>query len=355
MIIAPQAKVKLYFYLILLIGISATVLAADRQMKLSLNRRWKFQIGNDSQYAAEDFNDSDWTLIRPGRSWERQGFPGYDGYAWYRIKFMLPEKLKNLSLSLDLGYIDDVDRVYVNGKYLGGKGSVDPYSTAYNVRRMYPLPHSELKFDAENIIAVQVYDEEGDGGLVGGRAGIYAENRLMLTQDLSGDWLFTLGDNMDWKEPDFDDNHWGKVMVPATWADYGYPDYDGYGWYRKTFVPDPALKHDKLILMLGKIDDIDEVYLNGQRIGRTGRFPGELYADQNNSYFNQERFYYIIANSIKWDRPNVLAIRIYDVWQIGGIYEGPVGFISRDEYIKYKDRNKSSFGDFIERLIENWD
>ncbi|NQT25397.1 beta galactosidase jelly roll domain-containing protein [candidate division KSB1 bacterium] len=350
-----QAAIRTLFLLIVLIGISSTLMGSDRVMKLSLNKKWKFQIGNDPEYALVEYDDSEWTLIRPGRSWERQGYPGYDGYGWYRITFMLPSKLKNLSLGIDLGYIDDVDRVYVNGKHLSGKGIVDPYSTAFNVRRFYPLPQSLLKFDDENTIAIQVYDEEGDGGLVGGRVGIYAEKRLRMNQDLSGAWLFTLGDDMNWKESNADDSNWDEVMVPATWADYGYPDYDGYGWYRKTFVPDPSLKDEKVLLVLGKIDDIDEVYINGERIGRTGRFPGELYIDKNSSYFNQDRFYYITPNALKWDRPNTIAIRVYDVWQIGGIYEGPIGFVLREEYLKFKDRGKSSFGDFIERLIENWD
>lgn len=343
------------FLLIALIAITSTLAASDRRMKLSLNKRWKFHIGDDPQYALTDFDDSEWTAIRPGRPWERQGFPGYDGTAWYRITFPIPEKLSDLALGLDLGYIDDVDRVYVNGEYVGGRGAVEPYTTAYNVRRYYPLPHSLLHFDGENTIAVQVYDEEGDGGLVGGRVGIYAENRLKIAQDLSGQWRFMLGDDMKWKDPDADVSGWETVMTPATWTDYGYPDYDGYAWYRRTFVPDPSLRDEKIILALGKIDDIDEVYINGERVGRTGRFPGERYVDRNNSYYNRDRFYYITPEVLRWGKPNTIAIRVYDVWQIGGIYEGPIGFVLREEYLNYKDRSKSSFGDFIERLIENWD
>jgi hypothetical protein len=348
-------NVRTAIVLIALVGIASSLLGADRQMKLSLNKRWKFQIGDNPRYALAEYDDFDWMMIRPGRAWERQGFPGYDGYGWYRITFLLPSKLKNLSLGIDLGYIDDVDRVYINGKYLAGKGVADPYVSAYSERRFYSLPHSLLNFDEENTIAIQVYDEEGDGGLVGGRVGIYAENRLKMTQDLSGEWLFTLGDDMKWIDSSADDSDWETVMVPATWADYGYPDYDGYGWYRKTFVPDPSLKDEKVILVLGKIDDIDEVYINGKRIGRTGRFPGEMYIDKNNSYYNRDRFYYITPTTLQWDRPNTIAIRVYDVWQIGGIYEGPIGLVMREEYLKYKDRDKSSVGDFIERLIENWD
>jgi len=350
-----KTSIRNLFVIVMLTALASVILGSDRQMKLSLNKKWKFQIGDDPEYAQVDFDDSDWSELRPGRAWERQGYPGYDGYAWYRITFLVPEKLNKLSLGLDLGYIDDVDRVYVNGKHLNGKGVVEPYQTAFNERRQYPLPHSLIKFGEENTIAIQVYDDEQDGGLVGGRVGIYAENRLKMTQDLSGEWLFSLGDDLSWKDPDFQDDDWETVLAPSTWANYGYAEYDGYGWYRKTFVPDESLKGEKVILVLGKIDDIDEVYINGKRIGRTGRFPGELYLDKNNSYYNRDRFYYVAPNVFKWNQANTIAIRVYDVWQIGGIYQGPIGLVLRDEYLKYKERGKTSFGDFLERLIENWD
>ena len=82
---------------------------------------------------------------------------------------------------------------------------------------------------------------------MGGRVGIYSENRLRLFQDFTGTWKFKVGDDMDWKNKDFDDSDWKKVNVPATWSEYGYGDYDGYGWYRKTFTPNRNLEDQTLI------------------------------------------------------------------------------------------------------------
>ena len=68
---------------------------------------------------------------------------------------------------------------------------------------------------------------------------------------------------------------------------------------------------------MGAIDDADETFLNGQRIGATGEFPP--------------------AQVTAWDKPrlyefdrsllaetNVLAVRVSDWMGGGGIWKGPV-------------------------------
>ena len=50
----------------------------------------RFQTGDDPAWKEKDFDDSNWAEIRTNIHWERQGYEGYDGYAWYRIRFFLP-------------------------------------------------------------------------------------------------------------------------------------------------------------------------------------------------------------------------------------------------------------------------
>ena len=76
---------------------------------------------------------------------------------------------------------------------------------------------------------------------------------------------------MGWQAVGFDDRGWKAIHVPAFWETQGLRGYDGYGWYRTTFRPAPGLSGEHLILLLGKIDDIDEALLNGERIGVTGQ------------------------------------------------------------------------------------
>ena len=75
---------------------------------------------------------------------------------------------------------------------------------------------------------------------------------------------------------------------------------------------------------MGKIDDADEVYLNGKLIGKSGGFP----ADERGyrSAWSLPRVYRVKANSplIKWDAENVIAVRVYNGGDPGGMFAGPV-------------------------------
>lgn len=88
----------------------------------------------------------------------------YDGWAWYRLEFKAPEALLNSDkVYFCAGAIDDFDEVYVNGQLIGKTGAeVAHYWTA---PRQYVSSSSLLKKD-KNVIAVRVFDEKGNGGLV---------------------------------------------------------------------------------------------------------------------------------------------------------------------------------------------
>ncbi|MEJ2055982.1 MAG: beta galactosidase jelly roll domain-containing protein, partial [Calditrichaceae bacterium] len=155
--------------------------------------------------------------------------------------------------------------------------------------------------------------------------------------NLTGIWKFKSGDYMEWKEKDYKDTDWNEVFVPALWSQYGLKGYDGFGWYRKEFKIPAQYKDEHLILLLGKIDDMDEVYLNGREIGHTGH----MYSDPrrnktNNRDYQQERAYTIPSSYLNPNGINLLAVRVYDDWLYGGIYDGPVGLVTRDRYIEWE-------------------
>ena len=89
---------------------------------------------------------------------------------------------------------------------------------------------------------------------------------------LRGTWRFSIGDNEDWAEPAFDDSDWERIYVPSEWEDEGFRGYSGHAWYRKTFDFDAPEDLSAFSLVLGKIDDVDQVFLNGELIGSTGSF-----------------------------------------------------------------------------------
>ena len=95
---------------------------------------------------------------------------------------------------------------------------------------------------------------------------------------------------------------------------------------------------------MGKIDDLDQVYLNGKIVGATGKMYDEEYKNHHSDEYAQFRGYYILDNSLlKINQDNVIAVRVYDGYINGGIYEGPIGLITQEKYIKYwRDRKKKS-------------
>ncbi|HEX2395774.1 MAG TPA: beta galactosidase jelly roll domain-containing protein [Bacteroidales bacterium] len=319
--------------------VPATSFAGYEKLSLlqSLKGEWSFSIGIDDKWAAPDYDDSDWEKIKVPSSWEDQGFNGYNGYAFYRKKINISSSLKNRMLYINLGYIDDVDEVYLNGRKIGSTGGFPPnYFTAYNAERIYYLPEDLIRFDGVNVIAVKVYDTEQAGGIVGGEVGIYGgKTSVDLDVNLQTVWKFREGDDLKRKDAAYDDSDWKDIFVPARWEDQGFRDYNGYGWYRKTFTYS-GTDDERMIIVLGKIDDMDQVYINGTLVGSTGFFPPRTKNQPlSGQEYNAFRGYYLPAGLLKKGQKNVIAVRVLDTGGEGGIYEGPVGLISQKKYIQY--------------------
>jgi sialate O-acetylesterase len=308
----------------------------DLSLLLSLKGNWQFSIGINSEWASPKYDDSQWESIKVPSSWEDQGFNGYNGYAFYRKKVNISSTLKGRMLYLYLGYIDDVDEAYFNGHKIGSTGGFPPhYSTAYNAERVYYIPEQFINFDGVNVIAVKVYDTEQAGGIVGGEIGVYGGKTAMkMDVNLQTSWKFKTGDDLNRRNPAFDDSKWSEIMVPAKWEDQGYRDYDGYAWYRKTFTYQGTGEDDRMVLLLGKIDDVDQVYINGTLVGSTGSFPGNDRGYSGTAY-NAFRGYYLPAGLLKKGQKVVIAVRVLDTGGEGGIYDGPVGMLTQTRYIEY--------------------
>lgn len=303
----------------------------SRERLVNLRGTWRFSVGDDARWAKPDYDDSDWSRVEVPSYWEDEGYDGYNGFAWYRRTFKFHDDAGQ-STYLLLGKVDDADEVFVNGKKIGGTGGMPPnYVTAYNRDRVYAIPPKLLREGHDNLVAVRVYDAAMGGGIQGGSVGIYTSRIPMPDIDLTGDWKFHAGDNMAWKEERADESEFVTIGVPSYWENAGH-DVDGFAWYRKTFTAPANLKDHTMVLMLGKIDDTDEVYLNGEKIGNSGNLNN---SDRHSgaSYHDQNRGYYFPASLLK--ETNVVAVRVHDHGERGGIYEGPVGIIGQNRYIEY--------------------
>lgn len=324
-----------------------TVIDADfsnkkgRTRLVDLNGGWRFATGDDASRALPDFDDSSWSAIEVSTNWEDQGYKDYDGYAWYRRTFDLDEENLSQPLYAFLGKIDDADEVFINGHFIGGLGVFPPQvSTAWNVDRFYRVP-SDLVREGANVIAIRVYDGNNHGGVAGKNLGLYTTVLPRPLIDLSGKWDFATGNNPDWKAASIgDETLFRPMQVPTNWDNVGYKHYDGHAWYRKTFGPLPVSESETLILFLGKIDDTDEVFLNGKRIGGSDRY-------------DMHRRYEFSSDLLR--ETNTLAVHVYDGQQGGGIYAGPVGIMRKADFIQYrmqaKERKEWRVGETIDWLL----
>jgi sialate O-acetylesterase len=297
---------------------------------INLEGSWKFHIDDDASWSSPSFDDSRWESIHAPSPWEEQGFNGYDGFAWYRKKFDGRKLDRKSVYYLGLGFIDDTDEVYVNGKLIGFSGSMPPkFKTAFNNERKYTLPVDVINYAGENTIAIRVFDITNGGGIIEGDLGVFRsrENNFLLA-DLRGVWFFALSDS---DQPIKRENEWKKIMVPSAWEYNGYTKYDGFAWYRRTFTLPPSYSGEPLVLVLGKIDDFDKTYLNGRQIGSTND-----HRPYGHSHSYEEiRAYNIPANVLKKTGANIIEVFVEDMGNWGGIYEGPVGIVTKANVDKY--------------------
>jgi cephalosporin-C deacetylase len=142
-------------------------------------------------------------------------------------------------------------------------------------------------------------------------------------------WKFKTGDDVAWASVTYNDADWATIIPGSDWEQQGYNDYDGYAWYRVTVtVPstlkEVAKKYGGFDLVLGKIDDVDFTYFNGELIGNLGVLPPKY-----KSAWDIDRVYRIPVSKIRWDQPNTIAVRVFDLYGGGGLYSRPVLFSAR--------------------------
>lgn len=125
---------------------------------IPLEGEWDFRIDASK----------DWVRIETGRFWEDQGFPDYDGYAWYKKDILIPEGWDDGKAALMIGGVDDAYELYVNGRFVAGygprardsaiPGSVNRTLTVSPVGK-YLVPGKPNNF------TFRVFDEWGGGGI----------------------------------------------------------------------------------------------------------------------------------------------------------------------------------------------
>ena len=154
--------------------------------------------------------------------------------------------------------------------------------------------------------------------------------------DIPKEWKFHTGDNPEYSKSGFDDHSWKVIQAGNPWETQGYADFDGIAWYRTRIVISSSLKKANSFvkavrISLGKIDDNEETYINGKKIGETNGW-------------DIQRVYLIPNDIINWDKENVITIRVNDTGGDGGMYDGPysIGDPMLSDNITIKTNDKPS-------------
>ena len=108
------------------------------------------------------------------------------------------------------------------------------------------------------------------------------------------------------------------IEVPGGWNSVKeLAGHDGFAWYRVAVNVPESWNGEPLQLDLGRIDDADETFFNGTRIGGMGGLRAG-----GGTAWNQERTYAVPAELVKPGEWNRISVRVLDTGGNGGIWSG---------------------------------
>ena len=200
-----------------------------------------------------DFDDSGWQAVSVDREDANQ-LPANHSAVFRAHVDVSADELKAGKLDLSFARIDDRGWVYVNGQHVG---DTTDWSRAYGfdvTRHLHP---------GQNVIAVVVHNDDGEGGI-----GLPA-----LVREPKGDATLALqfgdpaGLNRKWWAPTFNDKRWETVAI-GNETEASQPSAL-LSWYRMKFSL-PAVKPGVWVPWRLRLNATGNgfLYLNGHALGR---------------------------------------------------------------------------------------
>lgn len=338
--------------------------------------QWKFRREASEHpqqphtYAAPDFDDSGWDEINIGQAWEDQDHDDYDEGAWYRARIEVKAE-EGRPVLMAFGGVDKDAYVYLNGQWVG-------QHHLWNHPFILDISDHVVR-DGENTVALYVYDGLGMGGIYG-LINVHQPTGEVETDDFAanrgGNLEMAAGRNswpvfevhlahgepyrryahrpphipyaykkvaqvpVQWKfrpyaeehqahqdatlsRVDFDDSNWAAIDIGRAWEDQGYGNYDEGAWYR-TQIEVEAEEGRPVHLAFGGVDNSAYVYVNGVFVGEHHGWNSPFILD--------------ISEAVDYKGQNVVAVRVYDGRDMGGIYGTveviqPTGDENLDHYL----------------------
>ena len=121
-------------------------------------------------------------------------------------------------------------------------------------------------------------------------------------------------ENLDFSDsacssPNFNDSQWRTMTLPVYWQTTDAGVFNGAVWFRKNIEIPKNWLDTNLVLALGPIDDMDETYVNGVKVG--GILQG--------GFYSAPRVYEVPKDLVR-DSVLTIAVRVLDTGGFGGIW-----------------------------------
>ena len=152
---------------------------------------WRFHAGDDPSWSSASFDDSSWSLLEAGKPWSQQGYSGYSGVAWYRLRVTVPSHAG--PLALELPYVENSCQVFASGRLIGQIGSLPPRPAFYiQYNSLFRIPAEDISPGQPLELALRVwmnptFADSNSGGLTAvprfGDAAVLDEWRQLQIHD----------------------------------------------------------------------------------------------------------------------------------------------------------------------------
>ncbi len=137
-----------------------------------------------------------------------------------------------------------------------------------------------------------------------------------------------------WYDTEYSPKGWRPINVPGYWEDQGIKELNGIVWYRREIDLPAAMTGKPARVFLGRIVDADELYINGELVGRT-------------TYLYPQRRYRVPADLLKSGK-NIFVVRVTNHSGKGGfVPDKPYCIFAEEDTIDLKGTWQYKVGDIF--------
>jgi len=160
------------------------------RLELSLNREWKFALGDSAGAEAPGFADEAWNPVGLPHSFSQPYFLSsefYTGYGWYRKHLTVSQEWKRKRIFIEFDGVFQVAEAFVNGRTVGRhQGGYTGFS--FDITESVHSGDNLLAVRVNNLWNPELAPRAGEHVFSGG---IYRDVRLVITDPLHVTWCGT--------------------------------------------------------------------------------------------------------------------------------------------------------------------